>query len=118
LRTLEVYAAEKVVVKWSVKLPGNETKTGRVDSGRVKIAVDSRTLSIYLTKADLESVCPPLELGEELVKIYRIEGFDKLILLYQILTRSNMDEIKEMIKRKGFVITEIGGELKGKVVKG
>jgi hypothetical protein len=111
LRKVEVFETEKVVVQWSVKLPDGATVSGRADPGRVKLSSDAGSLSIYLTRSDIDPSSPPVELGEELCKYCGITRADQGILLQQILAGVNLQKIRRVVERRGLFVEEFEAEL-------
>jgi hypothetical protein len=111
LAGIEVWEAEKVVVEWSIRLSDDQVIKGRADTGRVKLAVISGSLAIYITKCSLETQTPPVELGEELCKYCDITDADKGMLLQQILMTSDLDAIRQMVSRRGLPVESLDSDL-------
>jgi len=117
LRNVQVFKADKVVVEWALKLPGGDTIYGRADSGRVQLSSNKqkRGIQIFLAGDDIESLCPPLELEEELSKFCGINSPSHVGILQYILIQSDLETIHHTLQRRGIhdIVPEFDDEIQG-----
>lgn len=117
LRNVQVFKADTVVVEWVLKLPDGNKIYGRADSGRVQLSSNKlkRGLQIFLTGDDIESLCPPLELEEELSKFCGINNPNHVGILQYILIQSDIETIHHALQRRGIhsIVPEFDDEIPG-----
>ncbi|KXX78121.1 Heterokaryon incompatibility protein 6, OR allele [Madurella mycetomatis] len=101
LRSLEVFLVDRVVLRWTLRTADGTEVAGSPESGRIKTSNEDGKFGIYLTSADADPAEPPPELVEELLKLC---GIKDAMLLQQVLMRSNIPSLTEMLSRRGFTV--------------
>ncbi|KAI1092525.1 hypothetical protein F5B19DRAFT_502241 [Rostrohypoxylon terebratum] len=102
LQSVTVYQAEKITVWWSIKSTDSTKITGRADSGRVKISQENGETRIYMNQEDIDSLYPPIELQEEMLRFCAIEDDSVQPLLQQILFQPDTTQFTSMLERRGY----------------
>ncbi|GAB1315628.1 hypothetical protein MFIFM68171_05838 [Madurella fahalii] len=101
LRSLEVFLVDRVVLRWTLRFVDGTEVAGSPDIGRIKTSNENGKFRIYLTSVDADPAEPPPELVEELLKLC---GIKDAVLLQQVLMRSNISSLGEMLLRRGFTV--------------
>ena len=102
----DVFEAENVIVRWSVKPASGREIKGQASSGKVKLVYEGSHLSIYLTKSDLQSQRPPLALTEELSKLLGVHGTGMDLLFQHVLMESDIAVLTSMLEEKGIALED------------
>lgn len=104
MNSVDVFEAERVTTRYSVKLPDGAETISPASTGRVKVVYGNSQISIYLAKKDLRSPQPPLELTEELSKLLGIEDTSQSLLLHVVFSEPDTAALVEMLEQRGIAI--------------
>lgn len=105
IRRIEVYQSDSVVVKWTVQTRNGSIIEGRTEAGWLKLDMNSSTIRLFLRKEDTTDATPPVELPEALAQVCSIRDPEHLLLLSFILMQSDIQRIKDDLRRRGIVDT-------------
>ena len=103
LYRITVYEVDRVVVEWSIELPGGDALLGRPESGQFKAHVVDNCLNIYVPrKSDVTSYVP-IDLIEYLAQFCEIHDPARVMLLQYILMEADMAKVSEALNRRGIL---------------